>query len=217
MIIQPHNIDKVLSAANPVLIHMLGIPGAGKSTFLEILRKKWNSASPAYLLGFDQIMTDIAAYQAIADKDAAFAKYELPARETGYRLLDNLMIKRANILFDNGGSAAHHLDLLQHAKNVGYYVVLVSITAPLNTAQQRIDARAALEARTTPPHYLSERHEKLAALEMQYRRLTPAFYHLHNDGCDRTVFVKTSIELADKLLHDLAMVFYPVQQESGAA
>lgn len=215
MIVQPHNIDMALPATNPVLVHMLGIPGAGKSTFLDILQKRWNMDSPPCLLGFDQIMTHMPEYQAIGDKQAAFAACELPAREMGYGLLDTLIHRRAHILFDNGGSSAHHLDLLQQAIKAGYHVALVSITVPLDVAQQRIHARTAENGRTTPLHYLEERQTKLTALEEKYRHLTPSFYHLHNEGNTISSFIDESVALADRLLHDFAMIFNTERNKSS--
>lgn len=203
MIVQPHNIDAAPAAKSPVLVHTLGIPGAGKSTFLNILQQKWNLDTPACLLGFDQIMTEMPEYQDFDDISAAFAACEIPARETGYRLLDNLIARRAHILFDNGGSAAHHVDLLQEAKNAGYRIVIVSLTVPIALAQQRVDSRLMQENRATPPHYLIERLEKIMRLDGQYRHIADAFYELPNNGDDAVLFQRKAVELVNKLLHDL--------------
>lgn len=203
MIIQPHNIDAAPAAKSPVLVHTLGIPGAGKSTFLNILQQKWNMDAPPCLLGFDQIMAEMAEYKAFDDMSAAFAACEIPARETGYRLLNNLITRRAHILFDNGGSAAHHVDLLKNAQKVGYHIVIVSLTVPITVAQRRVSNRLTQENRKTPPHYLTERLEKITRLDGQYRQIADAFYELRNDGDNAVLFQRKAVELANKLLQDL--------------
>ncbi len=217
MIIQPHNIDDSPSARFPVLVHTLGIPGAGKSTFLNILRQNWNLDTPACLLGFDQIMMNMPEYQAISNTTAAFASCEIPARETGYRLLDNLINRRAHILFDNGGSAAHHLDLLQHAQCAGYQVIIVSLIVPLDLAQQRVDRRIAEENRTMPPYYLAERLQKISQLKPQYRNIADAFYELNNSDNNAALFHKKSIELVDNILQNLGMLSKPEYKENIAS
>jgi predicted ABC-type ATPase len=182
---------------------MLGIPGAGKTTFLEIFQAQWGGMERPVLLGFDQVMQAMPDYQAMDDKIAAFAAFELPAREAGYKKLDELIARKQSILFDNGGSAATHIDILKRAQTLGYRIILVSIKTDIAVAQAHVDKRAIIEGRHTPMTYLSERAEKLAALEMGYRALTPYFYEIDNDGQDFAAFQKKSVEVATAILHDL--------------
>jgi predicted ABC-type ATPase len=188
---------------SPILLHMLGIPGAGKTTFLNTLQTLWADEPPPVLLGFDQVMQAMPEYQAMEDKVAAFAAFELPARELGYRRLDELIGQRCSILFDNGGSAATHVDILRRAQQLGYCVVLVSIGTDISDAQCRVNLRAVTEGQHTPMTYLEERAEKLAALETEYQALTPYFYRIINDGQDFAAFRKKCVEVAENLLHDL--------------
>ncbi len=192
-----------MPAKSPILLHMLGIPGAGKTTFLDGFLVRWEHDPKPVLLGFDQVMQSLPEYQNNPDKIAAFAVCELPAREAGYRLLDSLIAARSDILFDNGGSAATHVELLRRAQDVGYRIVLVSIKTDVQEAQKRVDARAVTEGRHTPMNYLDDRARKLAELEADYRALTQHFYEMYNDGQDFGAFQNACMNMADTVLRDL--------------
>lgn len=184
----------------PFLLHMLGIPGAGKTTFLGSLEKIWTGDPHPVLLGFDQVMQTLPGYMEMEDKIAAFAKFELPAREEGYKRLDRMIAERKSILFDNGGSAASHVDILKKAQECGYRIILVSITTSITAAQQRVDARSVEEGRHTPMSYLEDRAEKIRSLHNAYQSLTPHFYEIENNGLDFAVFEKTCYGLAEEIL-----------------
>jgi predicted ABC-type ATPase len=188
---------------NPVLVHMLGIPGAGKTTFINVLSGRWESSAPV-LVGFDQIMESLPEYRAAEDKESAFAAYELPAREAGYRLIHDLLHKRTSILFDNGGSASCHLDLLRFAKEAGYRIAVVSVRSSPEAARERLLRRFAEEGRYTPHDYLEDRAGKIALLHESYKSLTPYFYEIDNDAdVDRALFLKNVVQTAEKLLSHL--------------
>lgn len=159
----------------PIFLHMLGIPGAGKTTFLNILEANWIGVDKPYLLGFDQVMQAMPDYQAEPDKIKAFEIFELPAREKGYQILKNLIANKQSLFFDNGGSAASHLDILSRAKESGYTIILVSIATPINVAQRHVDQRSIIEGRHTPMTYLEDRAQKISTLTADYRALTPHF------------------------------------------
>lgn len=184
----------------PLFLHMLGIPGAGKTTFLNILEANWQGSNRPYLLGFDQVMQAMPEYQAEQDKIKAFNLFELPARAKGYQLLENLMAEKQSLFFDNGGSAASHLDILNRAKESGYTIILVSIATPVEIAHRHVDQRSITEGRHTPMHYLEDRAQKIAALITQYRELTPHFYEIRNDGLDMSDFEKSCYNLAQELV-----------------
>jgi predicted ABC-type ATPase len=191
---------------NPIFVHMLGIPGCGKTSFLKILQSVWSSKNKpsVTLLGFDQVMQSIPSYQAIGDKIAAFAEMELPARETGYRILEGLLQKRAHIIFDNGGSAESHPDLLRQARdNHGYQLVFVSIVTPVILARARVYNRSIKEGQHTPPHYLEERQLKLEKLIPIYQSLTPHFYNFDNNSTEFDAFEKTSYQIATAICRDI--------------
>lgn len=192
------------TVSQPVFVHMLGIPGSGKSSFLKILQNEWQTKAPVSLLGFDQIMQAIPSYQVMDDKVAGFAQYEIPARLTGYRVLNGMLAKRAHILFDNGGSAESHPDLLRHARDdFGYRLAFIWMNTPLEIARSRVDFRAVEEGQHTPLHYLEDRHAKLDKLITTYRTLTAHFYEMNNnhDGFDQ--FITNATQLSLKIIKEL--------------
>ncbi|HOO50210.1 MAG TPA: zeta toxin family protein [Alphaproteobacteria bacterium] len=184
---------------SPIFLHMLGIPGAGKTTFLNILEANWTGADKPYLLGFDQVMQAMPDYQAEPDKIKAFEMFELPAREKGYQILETLIAEKQSLFFDNGGSAASHLEILTRAKESGYTIILVSIATPITIAQRHVDQRSIIEGRHTPMTYLEDRAQKISALIADYRALTPHFYEITNDGLNMSDFEKSCYNLAQEL------------------
>jgi adenylate kinase family enzyme len=185
---------------SPIFLHLLGIPGAGKTTFINILQSNWIGKGQPTLLGFDQVMQSMAGYQAMDDKIAAFAQYELPAREQGYQILNELMAEKRSLLFDNGGSAATHLDIMNRACGLGYTLILVSIKTPIEIAKRHVDQRSITEGRHTPMQYLEDRAKKIENMIKSYRDLTPHFYELQNDGLDVSSFEKSCYNLTQTLL-----------------
>lgn len=173
-------LDEAAPSPAPFLVHMLGIPGAEKSSFLSALSGLWVSPHPT-LLGFDQIMEQMPEYDLASDKKEAFKYCELPARAASYRALQDLLSKKANILFDNGGSAASHVDLLHYAQEErGYRIAVVSVVSCPPAAKERILRRYESEGRYTPHEYLEDRAEKIRFLQEKYRQLTPCFYEIDN-------------------------------------
>ena len=182
--------------SQPVFVHMLGIPGSGKSSFLKILHKA--SQYKPTMLGFDQVMQSLPSYQQTEDKIAGFAQYEIPARSTGYKILNGLIAKRAHILFDNGGSAESHPDLLRHARDEQEYeLAFVWMKTPLEIARARVDFRAVEQGQHTPLHYLEDRAAKLDKLMSTYRSLTPHFYEFENghDGIENFTIAAEKLSL----------------------
>lgn len=167
---------------HPFFVHMLGIPGAGKTTCLEILKANWDESDNLPLLGFDQVMHAMPEYQAMPDKIKAFELFELPAREQGYKELARLIDARQSFFFDNGGSASSHLDIVKDAKSKGYEVIIISIKTPITVAMRHVDQRSVSEGRHTPMNYLEDRAQKISQLYESYKALTPHFYELENDG-----------------------------------
>lgn len=198
-------LDDASPSPAPFLLHMLGIPGAGKSSFLSALADLWATPSPT-LLGFDQIMEQMPEYKGTSDKKEAFVQCELPARSAGYLVLHDLLHKKANVFFDNGGSAASHLDLLRFARDVlGYRLAIVSVVSCPLAARERILRRYETEGRYTPHEYLEDRADKIRALQESYQQLTPHFYEIGN--MESSPFVKA------KFLETVAQTACAVHQD----
>ena len=118
-------LEGVKSSENPVILHTLGIPGAGKSTFARGL-----GHSQGIMISFDDVMEKIQGYQ--KDKlangnKAAFLKWEECARETGYEILFRSVEKRLDIVFDHSGARPDHVAFLRNLKQKeGYKIKIVA-------------------------------------------------------------------------------------------
>jgi chloramphenicol 3-O-phosphotransferase len=87
------------ASTTPQLIHLCGIPGAGKTTYTNFFLKQ----SPHFaLVQFDSFMEKLPGYrEALARSGSAdaFKQFELPARIIGYHLLQALVDNRRHVFF----------------------------------------------------------------------------------------------------------------------
>lgn len=163
---------------------MLGIPGAGKSTVAQLLVQALaeRTGRTPIVVGFDAIMHAIPAYRREKDIVAAFAKFEQPARQAGYCLIDELTARNADVLLDHGGAADSHPALLREAKERGYAVYAVHVGVDHAIAHERIAVRAAQEGRHTPPEYVDERSRKIDHLLPAYEELATGYFSVTNNS-----------------------------------
>ena len=172
-------IDKYLnmshSQQNPLVIHLAGIPGAGKTTFYY--SRSW----PQHVfIAFDNIMEDISDYQKDLKKygtATAFSKWEIPARIIGYELLRRSVLEHKNIFFDNGGSSQAHLSLMKNIKNYGYKSEMYYISCPLDTAISRAAIREKELNRHIPVETIQQRYIKTINNIKEYKKIVDKFYH----------------------------------------
>ncbi|MFZ2619323.1 MAG: ATP-binding protein [Alphaproteobacteria bacterium] len=190
------------ASKQPVLVHMLGLPGSGKSTVAGQLHQQLGNSF--YALDWDAVMLKLAPFHAdvpTLGNAAASHKWELPARHYGYALLHTLVQRRANILWDHGACNPHHPALLAWAKQQGYTTAMVHVDVPLDTALQRVHTRNALAeatgGRVIPATLVTERHALLAELKPQYEALVDVFVHLPHTA---PAPAKTLADIAAQLL-----------------
>jgi len=186
-----HGLDRIvgdklrgaLGSSQPLIVHMLGIPGAGKTVFAQPLFECLNRrlADTLTYVGFDQLMSDIPLYKSSRDPVSAFTAFELPARAAGYALLKGLLDKRASILFDHGGASPDHVEILRYAINrLGYSAFMVHVKCSADEATKRINRRAEIEGRHTPAHYVEDRQNIIDDLTPRYLKLLHGFAMLDN-------------------------------------
>lgn len=117
------SLEQSSASPQPLMVHLCGIPGAGKTTYAEKWIAKYHEFS---LVQFDGVMEQLAGYQKDKENlgiEEAFVRWELPARAVGYHLLQALVAKRRNILFDHSAASDLHLDLIDAVKNNNNYLV----------------------------------------------------------------------------------------------
>lgn len=172
-------INKYLQAASsqehPILMHMAGIPGAGKTTFYH--SRPW----PEHVfIAFDDIMENIEAYKQDRLKFGnaeAFSRWELPARVIGYELLCRAVKAHKNIFFDNGASSNAHLHLMKNIKSFGYGSEMYYISCSLETAIERAARREKEINRHIPVETIRQRYQKTLANVKEYQKIVDKFYH----------------------------------------
>lgn len=169
-------LQQAIAEKHPKIVHMLGIPGAGKTTYL-----KSYPYQNAVLIGFDDIMESLPCYQ--ADKQSqgveqAFKNWEVPAREIGYEILFQAIENRMNIIFDNGGSRSDHIELLAEMKNQGYEVTVIHLPITQELARER----AARRERNLPLEYIPQRMALIESLIPRYKDVANAFIEVPCQG-----------------------------------
>ena len=169
-------LSSVEKVEKPVFVHMLGIPGCGKSTFVKQNKKKFEN----YLvISFDAIMEALPQYHEDVLKLGsieAFKRWEPPSRIAGYELLIRAINKKVNILFDHGGSPACHLELMQNVKKYcGYKTVMYELFCDVDEAIKRVKIREMHTNRHTPESMIRERYELLKNRGFEYMSIVDEF------------------------------------------
>lgn len=168
----------------PRLIHLCGIPGAGKSTYAASLHRQLPDFA---LVQFDAIMESLPEYQqekAVYGALTAFANWEKSARSIGYHLLQALLEKRRNVIFDHSAANAAHLQLIAGAKTWGYQVEMHYLPCSISVALKRVQVREKITQRHTPKTLLSQRQEALRQLLPPYQQQVHRFVEVPADwGC----------------------------------
>ena len=173
-------IEKFLAAApsvvdHPFLIHMLGIPGAGKSTYYA---KHKEELPPHVFVGFDYVMEALPSYQKDLKEIGsveAFKKHELPARVIGYELLGRAIAAKKNIFLDHGGTPQAHAELLSNIKTLGYKTRMIYVRCDVNVALERAVEREKITHRHTPPQMIIDRAKFVSRLAPQYKGIVDEF------------------------------------------
>ena len=168
-------LGSVPSQSDPHLIHMFGIPGSGKTTYINNHKTAY---SDYLIIGFDDLMEMIPAYQQDVKKLGAAQAYEnwvLPARIAGYELLRRAVEAKKNIIFDHGGSPQCHQELLRNVKKFGYKTKMIYISCPLQTALERAAARELQIHRHIPQQTIIERFRLTEQAVEKYKSIVDDF------------------------------------------
>lgn len=154
----------------PLFTHMLGIPGAGKSTEARKIKD-----TNTIFIGFDDIMEKLPGYRKDKNElgaEAAFRKWEICARQIGYEILFRAEERKLNILFDHSGTRADHVGMLKELKQKENYNIRV--IAVLIDEDLALD-RALTRERYLPPEYIPQRKQILDSLLPAYKAVADSY------------------------------------------
>lgn len=146
------NANRTLSAT-PTLTHVSGIPGAGKSTYIN------THFANQEIVRFDNIMSELSEYKELIKGNRsveAFTAYEMKARIIGYELLSRMIDAKHSIVLEHSLNPVH-LPLYEELHKLGYDTRLIFITCNLETAQKRALNREIETGRHTPLSLINER------------------------------------------------------------
>lgn len=167
--------DTLPAVPTPTVYAMAGIPGAGKSEFVKGAIERGEFPNTAFILDPDRVMQALPAYQddlALAGKQTAFRKWEIPARLLTYQLADQATERKVNIIQDMGGVRREDYDRLVRYKNRGYRIEMTYIYCPLEECLKRLVGRT---TRHTAEDMVRERHESLRLLLPEYVKMVDSF------------------------------------------
>ena len=167
------------SVKNPKLIHMLGIPGAGKTTFYKNNQIKFKNF---LRIDFDTLMELLPQYQydlQVLGSKKAFEKWQIPARIAGYELLNRAIQTKKNIFFDHGGTPTCHQELLKNVKQMGYQTAMYYIDCPVDIALNRAIEREKITKRHTPPQMIKDRSILIQKNLPIYQELVDEFHKVN--------------------------------------
>lgn len=157
------------SVSKPEFLQIAGIPGAGKSTFINDLNM------PNYMIiGFDRVMAEMKSYKSDVEKfdlKTAFGNNELPARIIGYELIVRAVNEKLNIIFEHSGTLKNHFDMIKNLNVLGYKTTMKFIECPLNVALQRVKDREVELQRYTPPKLVKDRYNMMPELLENYNEI----------------------------------------------
>ena len=153
---------------------MAGIPGSGKSTFVDSAIMRGDFPADAFILNPDRVMESLPAYHTDTQTlgaIAAFEKWEMPCRALAYAMLDDAVAMRLNIIKDMGCARRENYDMLTRIKTAGYRIHMVYLDCDADVAIARIQTRP----RYTPESMVYNRMGTLKNLLPLYRELADEF------------------------------------------
>jgi len=159
---------------SPTIFSMAGIPGAGKTTFVNKMIEIGVLPSDAFVFAPDEVMEFLREYEKDLQKygeEKAFQNWELNARELTYEMYGVALAQRMTIIKDMGCVRQENYNMLEKAKQQGYKVDFSYIYCPPDIAFERAKERE----RFTPEDMFYERYESLKTLLPLYRELSDEF------------------------------------------
>ena len=163
------------SSVRPTIFVMAGIPGAGKTTFVNKMLAEGVFPNNAFILSPDRVMEALPTYQkdfVELGAEEAFQRWELPARKLAYDFYDMAVANGMDIIQDMGGARWEIYEMLKGLKEQhGYRLQMYWLNTPIEVALARIAQRP----RYTSARMVWERYNVLQSLKSLYLRLCDCF------------------------------------------
>jgi len=115
---------EVEDSKSPVIYVIAGGPGAGKNTLFEMLSRKGLIPVNAFISEPDEIMEMLPDYAVMKEVDpvAAFAKWQIPARELTNEMTEKARSNRMDIVYIRTLALADSTSFLKNIKQDGYKI-----------------------------------------------------------------------------------------------
>ncbi len=190
-------LNDIEPSKNPYLIHMCGIPGAGKTTIAKPLYDMHLRHDGFYYLDFDHVMNTLDSYNqlSVINPQKAFHLYAPIAANIGYHLLKDAIENNISIIFDHGASPQSHIELLKNLEP--YKTRIIYVACDLSVAKKRVKNREHIIKRYTSEAMIIDRNQKINAQIDLYKDAVDVFINWTSD--------QSSHEDIEKLYERLAL------------
>lgn len=177
-----------VTGRSPRLFATAGNIAAGKTSLLRFLSAAGKlPAAHAVRHDPDAVMSEIPAYRedTLLQPEAAFRRWEIPARILADEILASAVERRCDIVYDRTCALPDTVEMLQNLKRLEKYEIsMYFVWASLPECLQRSKRRAHASRRHVPEEVIVERSESLRTLLPAYLRLADEFLVYENhDGC----------------------------------
>lgn len=170
------------SRKEPYWIQVMGIPGAGKTEFVHMLADALDFRKPHVLAATDEYLVEIPAYQAMADRDAAFAEFDPVASALGLEVHKRLIAQKSDVLFERSLAHPAYLEVMYHVKKAGYRLIAVYVRTTLDAAKSRVRVREAETGRHVPESLIDERAVLVEDRWKEMKKLADYMLEVENNG-----------------------------------
>ncbi|MCF7865003.1 MAG: zeta toxin family protein [Candidatus Pacebacteria bacterium] len=192
-------IKKYKSSDHPYWIQIMGIPGSGKTTLVQMIKKALNDSHLYTLAAFDEYMEQIPDYHLERNRVQAFTKYEAPARAAGFKIFEELIERKVNVLFEHSTVFPAVKDLMYFIKQSGYTFILIRVTTDTGIAKNRVKKREKRTKRHVPESLIDERAIVTAERWDELSKISDAQFSIENNGKQKVgeTFKVVVAEVAD--------------------
>lgn len=171
---------RINSLFQKTVFAMAGIPGSGKTTFVSKCLNDGSFPYDAFILNCDSVMETLPEY--ISDYEQfgqkiSFNRWEIPARNLSYRLLEEAVALNLDIIKDMNCVRWENFAMLERLKEQhGYYLKMYLFDIDPEIALRRIKDRK----RYTPPAMVLERAIALKELKDHYKSLVHEYFEFNS-------------------------------------